>query len=140
MSRRDGDGACEACSSHFGYYLVHNGFNDSAYAYCDTCGVTALFDGWSKSIPEGVTLEVHGPIATELEPLLRRCECGGRFIAAGAPRCPKCRSPLDPDHSAEFLERNAPGTAHGWRWQRTWQGLYAIVIEDRSVTDPWLQR
>ena len=128
---------CAACGDSFGYYLVHNGFNDSAYAYCDACGLTALFDGWSESIPSGVELKVHGPITVELEPQIRPCECGGRFRRSASPRCPKCKAVIDPVVSAAFIEPNAPGTAKGWRWQRSWSGLYAMIVEDRSVKDPW---
>ena len=42
--RRDGTGTCESCGHSFDYMLIHNGFNDSAFAYCDSCGMTALFD------------------------------------------------------------------------------------------------
>src|SRR5213080_4839621 len=42
MARRDGQGTCEHCSSAFDYHLVHNGFNGSSYAYCESCGRTAL--------------------------------------------------------------------------------------------------
>jgi hypothetical protein len=40
--RNDGSGVCDHCSAPFGYYLIHNGFNDTAYGYCDLCGRTAL--------------------------------------------------------------------------------------------------
>jgi hypothetical protein len=33
------------------------------------------------------------------------------------------------------VEKNAPGSASGWRWQRNWQDTYAIVIEGRIQTD-----
>jgi hypothetical protein len=39
-----------------------------------------------------------------------------------------------------FLERNAPGTAIGWRWQLNWSGLYAIVVNRRVVWDNWRHR
>lgn len=42
ITRTDGNGTCEECGRDFPYYLVHNGFNDSAYAYCEDCGQTAL--------------------------------------------------------------------------------------------------
>jgi hypothetical protein len=49
MARTHDIGDCEHCKKKFGYYLIHNGFNDSAYAYCDTCGSTALLDGLESS-------------------------------------------------------------------------------------------
>jgi hypothetical protein len=36
-----------------------------------------------------------------------------------------------------WIEAGAPRTAGGWRWQRNWQGLYAITIEGRVVRNPW---
>lgn len=137
MERRDGDGECSSCRAPFGYSLIHNGFNDSAFAYCDSCGMTALFSGWSKVIPEGLELKIHGPIAAELEILIRPCACGGRFRADAPPRCVQCRAPLDAVASTSFIEKNAPGTKAGWRWQRSWKGIYAIVVDDRHVDDPW---
>ena len=140
LSRRDGEGTCEQCGHVFVYYLVHNGFNDSAYAYCDACGSTALFSAWYAEVPKIAELRFHEPIAPEVETFVRPCRCGGSFRGTASPRCPRCREPLSAEHAAEYLERNAPGTRAGWRWQRTWSGLYAIVIEDRMTSDPWAQR
>jgi hypothetical protein len=137
MSRQDGEGNCSNCRQAFGYLLIHNGFSDTAFAYCDACGMTAFFDGWSKRIPAGVELKVHGPIDAKIEARVASCDCGGHFRGDASPRCTRCHERLDPFSCAEFIERNAPGTAKGWRWQRSWRGLYAIVIEGRSVRDPW---
>jgi hypothetical protein len=130
-------GSCSSCRETFEYSLIHNGFSDSAYAYCDRCGMTAFFDGRSSAIPGGVTLKVHGPIGRDVEPHAAPCDCGGHFRGDGSPRCTKCLVQLDPELCATFIEKNAPGTAMGWRWQRSWQGLYAIVIDGRSIKDPW---
>jgi hypothetical protein len=45
----DATGNCHACGGLFSYQLIHNGFNDSAHAYCDRYGPTALFSGWCKT-------------------------------------------------------------------------------------------
>jgi len=137
MGRRDGDGSCTSCHSTFGYLLINNGFNDSAFAYCDACGMTALFGVYSKAIPVGLDTAIGEPLVAELEPLVAPCACGGRFRADAVPRCPRCRATLDPVASSGFIEANAPGTKAGWRWQRSWKGMYAIIIEDRLVEDPW---
>jgi hypothetical protein len=138
MTRRDGTGTCEACGHEFGYALIHNGFNESAYAYCDQCGMTALFDGWSTRAPAGIDFGVHGPITPAAEALAAPCICGGRFRGGtAAPRCPQCHVNLSAHRATSYIERNAPGAAKGWRWQGDWQGLYAIIIEDRVVRDPW---
>lgn len=135
--RRDGLAACERCHAQFEYYLVHNGFNDSAYAYCDTCGRTALLSGWAGNIPAGVDLRIHQPITAEVEDHLAPCACGGRFRAQAVPRCPHCRHPLSATSLTKQIESNAPGTKAGWRWQQSWSGMYAIVIENRLTQDHW---
>lgn len=45
-------GECERCRSTFAYDLIHNGFADTAYAYCDRCGMTALLSGWLQIFPK----------------------------------------------------------------------------------------
>lgn len=68
MDNSDDTARCESCSEGFTYFLVHNGFNDSAYAYCDTCGMTALLSGWSKKIPEGLNLKIQQVISESVKP------------------------------------------------------------------------
>src|ERR1017187_8306689 len=134
------EGSCPSCRGRFRYRLIHNGFNDSTFAYCDSCGMTAHFSGYSKVIPAEVDLKIHGPLASTLEAEIAPCVCGGRFHGDASPRCPLWRAVLDPVASAGFIEKDAPGTKGGWRWQRSWQGLYAIIIEERQVNDPWKAR
>jgi hypothetical protein len=47
MSREQATGKCDKCSASFGYLLIHNGFNDSSYAYCDSCCYVALLDHYA---------------------------------------------------------------------------------------------
>jgi hypothetical protein len=130
-------GTCERCKQRFSYALIHNGFNDSAYAYCNSCGCTAFFSAWSP-VPDGVSISFHQCITSDIEPYLKSCDCGGHFRAGAAPRCPHCKHPLAAEVAAEYLEANAPGTAKGWQWQRNWIGLYSIIVEGRSVKAPWI--
>jgi hypothetical protein len=83
-------GVCEVCGQSFNYLLIHNGFGDTAYAYCDKCGRTAFVSGWSKNIPVAAKLKLHGPVNPEAEALLAPCSCGGAFRAGATPRCPHC--------------------------------------------------
>lgn len=136
--RSAGEATCAHCSARFGYFLVHNGFNDSAYAYCDTCGKTAILSGWAKNIPADVGLPMHQPITPAIETHLDACSCGGRFRAHASPRCPHCRYLLDAAGLTAEIEQNAPGTKGGWRWQQDWSGVYAIVIENRMTQDNWV--
>jgi hypothetical protein len=117
--------------------MIHNGFNDSAYAYCDRDGTTALLDAYA-SRPAGVRFEPFKRIANDVEPFLRPCNCGGRFTASASPRCPKCRHELSATDAAAWIEGSAKGTDVGWRWQRSWDALYCIVISGRSAANPWV--
>lgn len=137
MSSDLDQGNCEHCSAKFGYALLHNGFNDSAFAYCNSCGRTAILSAWFDGIPKEADFKAHGPISVESEAWLTPCECGGAFRAAALPRCPRCNSELSAQAARSWIEANAPGTAKGWRWQDTWSGLYAIVIERRFMKDNW---
>src|ERR1700682_1246352 len=137
--RKDGDGTCEHCRARFDYYLIHNGFSDTAYGYCDHCGMTALVGGWDdRGKPAAAPWRIQGPIQVETEPWLEPCLCGGHFRSNGCPRCPQCRESLSAAKATRWIERNAPGAKVGWRWQQTWSGIHCIVINGRSVSNNWL--
>ena len=129
-------GSCDGCHGEFRYFLVHNGFNDSSYAYCSDCGLLATLSHWSDRYPAGIKSE-YGLISEEMAETLEKCECGGSFTRMAIPRCPKCKHELSAESATEWIERNAPGTKKGWRWQRNWQGLYSIMINGRFVKDNW---
>jgi len=129
-------GVCEHCQESFSYYLVHSGFNDSSYAYCDSCGSTSLLSYWSKLLPRWPEGKPHyEEIPVELEQALEPCSCSGRFQKGASPRCPHCRQKLSAKAVTAFVESNAPGTAKGWRWQGNWHSTYCIVIENHAVSD-----
>lgn len=132
-------GICEHCNRTFRYTLVHNGFNGSSYAYCGTCGLTALLSEWQ--LPPGLPVRVppFAPISREVESFLEPCSCGGPSVSGACPRCPHCRAVLSAVHAADYIEAQAAGTAKGWRWQRDWEGCYCIIIENRVVNDNWKQ-
>jgi len=67
MAREKLHGTCEHCGKAFEYYLIHNGFNESSYAYCDKCGMTALLEGWR--IPNRIHVESHQAISPDVERL-----------------------------------------------------------------------
>jgi hypothetical protein len=128
-------GECDVCKWGFNYSLIHCGFSDAAFAYCDTCGFTALLSLWSA--PGGLKLE-YGAISPDIQALLKSCPCGGSFGGDAGPRCPHCKAVLSASAATIWIEGNAPGAAKGWRWQRSWKGLYALIVEDRRVDDPWI--
>ena len=130
-------GKCFECLKEFEYRLIHNGFNDSAYSYCDRCGLVAILSGWYESIPQDAHLNLHENISKEAEPFLRSCECGGRFVHGASPRCPHCHTEISAVDATKYIEKNAPGSKQGWQWQRNWTGLYCVTIENLYVKDVW---
>jgi hypothetical protein len=138
MPREQSIGECNSCSNLFGFILIHNGFNESSYAYCDSSCCVALLDHWKA--PQDAPKLGRGVITPEVESLLLPCPTGGHFLASAWPRCPHCNELLDSVAAADYIERSAPGTAKGWRWQRSWDGLYCIIIEDSVARDPWKPR
>jgi hypothetical protein len=135
MAREQNEGVCEHCKKTFGYYLIHNGFNNSSYAYCERCGKTALLDGWK--IPKVIKVKLHQAITEEVESYLRPCDCGGFYKCNASPRCPHCNQCLSPEIATGYIESNAPGTKGGWRWQKDWIGLYCIILENHVIDDNW---
>jgi len=118
-------------------FLVHNGFNDSAYAYCDRCGRTSILSGWHDKIPSRAQLKLHQAFPESTEPYLEKCKCEGSFKRDASPRCPHCNTELSAIAATTYIEKNAPGTQKGWRWQQNWQGIYCIIVEGKSVTNNW---
>ena len=138
MPREQSQGQCDKCARFFSYHLIHNGFNASSYAYCDSCSYVALLDHW-QTPPNAPKLD-FASITADVEELLLPCPALGHFRASALPRCPHCNQPLDAVRARDYIEANAPGTAKGWRWQRSWDGLYCIIIEERVAHDPWKPR
>ncbi len=130
----DVTGSCEHCGESFAIKIFHNGFGDSSYAYCGACGKTAILSCWDIRWPKGVKCTL-AEIAPEMERYLLPCDCGGKFSKGNSPRCPKCQQVISADKATRYIEAQSPGTAKGWRWQRSWQGLYCAVINDLSVKD-----
>jgi hypothetical protein len=138
-------GECEHCSGTYRYSLWHSGFGETSYAYCDTCGqlatcATARFFP-AMTPPHSPTYQV---IEEEWESLLAPCSCGGSFRQNASPRCVFCQKNLSAEHAAGHIERNSLGASKGWRWQRNWNGIYCIVMEDpkmpgalRQMIDPF---
>src|SRR5438477_10174618 len=95
MAREQSPGRCDQCSQAFGYYLIHSGFNDSVYAYCDSCCYTAIASLWK--IPSQAPRVDYGIITSELEPYLQPCPSRGQFTAAA-----RRDVPTAPSRSIQF--------------------------------------
>src|SRR5579863_3213712 len=133
MTRSDGGGVCEQCYGPFEYWLCHCGMAECGYAYCDSCGRTAILSEWDKRRPQLPNCPSQQEICAAMESYLQPCECGGRFRKGAFPRCPRCNQHLSAESATSYIEANAPGAKKGWRWQKSWSGLYCIVIENNKV-------
>ena len=149
MTSQKKKGYCSHCHQYFRYYLIHNERNDTAYSYCDTCGMLSLVGGHGDDrIPMQLEqrLLMHRVITRDLEEYLEACDCGGHFRSDSVPRCPHCQVVLSPVRCSDWIESGASANRSlkaklfkrfRWRWQRNWTGLYSIVIEDRYVKNNW---
>jgi hypothetical protein len=137
MARETSYGKCEHCLAAIPYYIIHNGFNDSAYAYCDSCSMVCILSGYFAKIPKNAHLKIHRNITPDIESYLQPCPCGGHFKSGVSPRCPTCKGLLSAELAATYIEANAPGTVKGWRWQRSWTELYSLTIANQVVYDNW---
>jgi len=137
MTAQPSVGVCEHCHKQFPYWLIHNGFNDSAYAYCDSCEYSVTLSGWHRGIPAKAQLQIHKRISKDIEPFLKPCPCGGIFRADASPRFPHCRQSLSPIAAKTYIEANAPGTKKGWRWQDNWSDIYSVIMDGKSLTNWW---
>jgi hypothetical protein len=131
-------GSCDHCHQSFGYFLIHAGFGDCVYAYCSRCGKTAILSMWDKQWRLPNDCAVHQEICCKMEKYVQACECGGTFKRGAKPRCSHCHQPLSAELATSYIEKNAPGTAKGWRWQQNWSGTYCIVIENQLVENNFL--
>jgi hypothetical protein len=129
-------GECEHCGQTFGYNLCHCGFSDCSYAYCEKCGSVALLSCWNPAVKKlPIVFPWYEEIWKENEPFILACQCGGDFRAGASPRCPRCNEEILADLATHYIEKNALGTKKGWRWQKSWHGLYCIMIEGKVVHD-----
>ena len=137
-------GECEHCSRAYRYMLLHAGFGDFSYAYCDCCGTAAVFSFTNKDLANlPPNTSPNQVITSDWEPFLRPCSCSGHFRRGASPRCVACNSVLSAEYAGNHIEQNFRGAARGWHWQQDWTGTYCLVIEDptspgtlRQIPDP----
>lgn len=133
-------GDCEHCGRLYRYSLWHSGFGDTAYAYCDECGMLALLNLSNEQVSALPPLtSQYGEIDQKWEALLQSCPCGGHFRKGASPRCPFCNEKLSAMHAAEHIETQALGAGKDWHWQNDWNGIYCIAIDDPKNSGALLQ-
>lgn len=137
-------GDCEHCSRTYRYMLLHAGFGDFSYAYCECCGTLAAFAYTNKDLANLPPTSIrHQVISPSWEPFIRPCSCSGQFRRGASPRCVFCNSALSAEFAGAHIEQNSRGAARGWHWQGDWEGTHCMVIEDpsnpgslRQIADP----
>jgi hypothetical protein len=124
--------------------VIHNGFNDSCYAYCDRCGRAALIDlipflyGGAEPKPVDGSGSHAAVIGSHFERAMRPCPCGGHFRRGAAPRCPTCSAEVSPEQFGDTLKRGlwsyspqpARSGAREFVRDSLWQGIYCILFEN----------
>lgn len=128
-------GACEHCRQTFDYWLLQCQRTNSAYAYCDSCGTTAILSLTDPRMPQLPNRQAPEEICADLEPYIFHCYCGGQFKRGSSPRCPFCNETISAEWARTYIESNAFGAREGWRWQGNWTGPYAFVIESKLVNN-----
>lgn len=137
MTRRVQSIKCSTCSELFSVEVLHAGFDDSEFLYCDHChrvAVLNIYSGRSTALRDlaqaGLWTWRDSPGArSQIEALLAPCECGGHFTFDAVPRCPHCRDPLILDSVLSQLD------ARGW-WKQGWRGVYCLITAGGRVDDP----
>jgi len=78
--------------------VIHAGFDDSGFLYCDKSGdllFWSAFDPTYKKIVDGVLpWTLSDEQKKKVESALKECDCGGKFLFSAPPRCPNCNSPV----------------------------------------------
>jgi DNA-directed RNA polymerase subunit RPC12/RpoP len=101
--RPDPTKKCSRCARSFEYYRIDNQINDSWYIYCAKCGSTGLLYS-RNAFPQDVYEKSGYELASEAEPFLPACSCGGTFKHGAHPRCPYCGLELSRDEIVEMLD------------------------------------
>ena len=99
-------GNCDHCRQTFGYYLIHRGFSDFSYAYCEKCGRTNILSMWGNRMSMLPTYPSQQEICVAWEAYIQPCECGGAFEKGASPRCPLCGQLLSAEMANAFILRH----------------------------------
>src|SRR6516225_4964216 len=106
MRMKDGDGVCEHCRSRFEYWLCHCGMAESMYAYCDSCGKTAILSERDKRIAPIAQLPLTTGDLCRNGVISPTARVRGRFRKGGTPRCFHCKHSLSAGAATSYIEAN----------------------------------
>lgn len=78
--------------------VVHAGFDDSGFLYCDKNGDLITWSTFDDTYQKLIG-QIHPWLLSNdqkriVEISLKECDCGGKFIYSAPPRCPNCNYPI----------------------------------------------
>jgi hypothetical protein len=134
-------GICEHCHKEFKYELIHDGFSEMNYLYCDSCGMTAFFPGLDICKTFGYSSQAelpgHGVLEKKYADLLTPCPCGGTFSGDASPRCPHCLKPLSAKKATKYIQSKKNKYIWKLSWGESWKGRFFLVIEGKEIKNNW---
>lgn len=77
------------------HQIVHSGFNNSGFMYCDKSGdilTWSTFDSNYRTIVDKHPWSLTQDEKQKVEDAVITCTCGGRFRFSAKPRCPNCNN------------------------------------------------
>lgn len=76
--------------------IIHSGFNDSGFMYCDNCPnilTWSIYDrNYEKLVNGKVPWLLNDSEKNLIEESVIKCESGGNFRFSAKPRCPNCNN------------------------------------------------
>jgi len=102
-TKSDPVAVCSHCQQAYPYTRIDNQISESWYAYCSSCGAVGVLMS-TKALPAEVYAKCGYELATEAEPFLPACDCGGAFRRGALPRCPHCKAEISRDDVINMLD------------------------------------
>ncbi len=149
---------CKRCNGEFDIEIFNAGHGDVEYFYCESCPRVVVIPIYEELVPRGFydsPYDYQLPRNPTEEDLVKRrqalqrriqailqtlenCECGGRFIQDGLPKCPRCLKPLDSDSIRDQLA--ADKAPFDELFKKEWVGWKAssfAVVEGLELRPRW---
>lgn len=111
--------------------IIHAGFSDSGFLYCDKNGDLVTWSSYDKTYAGLVSNKHPWDLSRKEKALVEKnlidCPCGGKFTFAAKPRCPNCNHEIpdivDSIHWIE-LKKHLDGEKRNiWKAARTGDSL-----------------
>ena len=78
--------------------IIHSGFDDTGFMYCDKCGDILTWDAYDPNyeaiVGDKLPWMLNDDEKIRVEKAVISCDCGGNFKFEAKPRCPKCNNEI----------------------------------------------